>query len=141
MDQSLTDPILDKIRFHKKRILHHQERIQFHQARITEWETVLAQVQAWQRQEQPSGQVEQFTLALPKPKRERPANRNIFARELLREHAKDGILPVEIRRLANAEGFPVVTNYPYKMLALLVENGKARKDKNTGKYFPVGEED
>lgn len=136
MDQSLTEPILDKIRFHKRRIARHQERIQFHQERITEWETVLAQVQALQRQEQPSGQVEQFELALPKPPGERAANRNIFARELLKEHWKDGILPVEIRRLANAQGFPCPTNYPYKLLAILIEQGKSWKDDATGRYYP-----
>jgi hypothetical protein len=137
MDKSLTDPILDKIRFHKKRIQHHQERIQFHEERISEWESVLAQVQALQRQEQPSGQTDQFALALPKPKSERAANKTVFAREILREHAKDGILPVDIRRLANAEGFACATNFPYKLLAILVDQGKARKDPATGRYYPT----
>ena len=136
MDQSLTEPILDKIRFHKRRIGYHQDRIQFHQERVTEWETVLAQVQALQRQEQPSGQVEQFELALPKPNGERASNRNIFARELLKERWKDGVLPVEIRQLANAQGFPCPTNYPYKLLGILIEQGKAWKDDATGRYYP-----
>ena len=129
MDKSLTEPILDKIRFHKKRIQHHQEQ-------AAEWERVLAQVQALQRQEQPSGQVEQFELALPKPKGERAANRNIFAREILKERWKDGILPMEIRQLANAEGFSCPTNYPYKLLGTLIEQGKAWKDDATGRYYP-----
>jgi hypothetical protein len=129
MDKSLTEPILDKIRFHKKRVHHHQEQ-------VAEWERVLAQVQSLQRQEQPSGQVEQFELPLPKPKGERAANRNAFARDLLREHAKHGILPVEIRKLANDAGFPCPTNYPYKLLAILLEQGKVHKHK-TGRYFPV----
>jgi hypothetical protein len=127
MDQSLTEPILDKIRFHKRRIGYHRDRIQFHQERVTEWETVLAQIQALQRQEQ---------LAPPKPKGERPENRNVFARELLKERWKDGILPVEIRQLANAQGFPCPTNYPYKLLSILIEQGKAWKDDATGRYYP-----
>ena len=64
MDKPITDPILDKIRFHKSRIQNHEERIRFHQDRIDEWESVLAQVQALQRQEQPNGQVDQFTLGI-----------------------------------------------------------------------------
>ena len=135
MDKSLTDPILDKIRFHKSRIQHHQERIQFHEERISEWDTVLAQIQALQRQEQPAGQVDQFALPLPKPKGERAANRNIFARRLLVERWKEGILPVEIRQLANAEGFSCPTNYPYKLLGSLIAQGLAWKD-DTGKYYP-----
>jgi hypothetical protein len=135
MDKNLTEPILDKIRFHKSRIHHHQDRIRFHQERADEWETVLAQVQALQRQEQPSGQVDQFALPLPKPKGERVANRNIFARQLLVEHWKDGILPVEIRQLANADGFSCPTNYPYKLLGNLIEQGLAWKDA-TGRYHP-----
>jgi hypothetical protein len=135
MDKPITDPILDKIRFHKSRIQSHEERIRFHQDRIDEWESVLAQVQALQRQEQPSGQADQFTLALPKTKGERVANRNIFARQLLVERWKEGILPVEIRQLANAEGFSCPTNYPYKMLGSLIEQGLAWKD-DAGRYHP-----
>ena len=89
---------------------------------------VVAQIQALQRQEQPSGKTEQFSLALPKPKEDRDANRFVFARNVLRAHSQDGILPVEIRRLANEQGFSCPTNYPYKLLTNMVKQGTARKD-------------
>ncbi|MGA9303910.1 MAG: hypothetical protein WBW31_00765 [Candidatus Sulfotelmatobacter sp.] len=135
MDKPIAEPILDKIRFHKSRIQHHEERVQFHQERIDEWESILAQVQSVQRQEQPAGHMDQFMLALPLPKGKRAANRNVFARHLLVDRWKEGILPVEIRRLANAQGFSCPTNYPYKMLRNLIEQGLAWKDPE-GKYHP-----
>jgi hypothetical protein len=131
MDQSLVDPILDKIRIHRKRA-------EYHKQRADEWELVLAQIQALQRQEQPSGKTEQFSLALPKPKEDRDANRFVFARNVLRAHSQDGILPVEIRRLANEQGFSCPTNYPYKLLTNMVKQGTARKDE-AGRYYPVVE--
>lgn len=135
MDKPITDPILDKIRFHKSRVQHHQDRIRFHQERIDEWMSVLAQVQALQRQEQPAGQVDETTLASPKSKGDRAANRNIFARKLLLEHWNEGLLPVEIRHLANANGFSCPTNYPYKLLGNLIAQGLVWKD-DAGKYHP-----
>jgi hypothetical protein len=135
MDKPIAEPILDKIRFHKSRIQSHQERIRFHQDRINEWETILAQVQVAQRQEQPAGQVDEFTLSSFKPKGERAANRNSFARKLLVDRWKEGILPVEIRQLANAEGFSCPNNYPYKLLGNLITQGLAWKD-DAGKYHP-----
>ena|SRR5437764_10101701 len=131
MDQSIVDPIIEKIRLHRKRAEHHQKR-------ADEWETILAQIQALQRQEQPSGKTEQFALSLPKPKEARSPNRFEFARLVLKEHP-EGLLPVQIRQLANAEGFTCPTNYPYKLLTNLVKKGTARKDE-TGRYFPVEKE-
>jgi hypothetical protein len=130
MDQSIVDPII-------KKISHHRKRGEYHFRRADEWEVILAQIQALQRQEQPSGKTDEFALAIPKPKKERPANRNLFARELLQQSAQDGILPVDIRRLANEVGFSCPTNYPYKLLSTLVDQGKAYKDEASGKYFPV----
>jgi len=157
-----------KVRFHRKRA-------EFHRQRAAEWDRVLAQIQALQREEQPRGRQQgadvltdddelgdginatdaDLELARAKAaasaraaaevegrfrrqgKRKVKLDRARFARELLEEHAKDGILPVEIRRRANEAGFSTPTNYPYKILTHMVENRTARKDPSSGRYYPA----
>jgi len=128
---SPTQVIEDKIKFHRKRA-------EYHRQRAADWSGVLAQIQALQREEQPEGKSEGFQLVKPKAKRLKRGNKASFARKVLRS-AKDGVLPVEVRKLANEQGYAVPNNYPYKIFKTMIERGEARKDQD-GKYFPVGRE-
>jgi hypothetical protein len=119
----------DKVRFHRKRAQHHLDR-------AAEWERILAEIQQLQRLEQIPADVEVPKAAVPK-RTTKAANRNEFARELLRRSGTAGITPAQIRKVANEQGFPTPTNYPYKMIRNLVAQGRARKDKQTGTYFWV----
>jgi|SRR5438552_18521815 len=121
----------DKVRFHKKRA-------QYHLNRAAEWERILSEIQQLQRLEQVSADVELPKLPGPK-KTTQSQGRNEFARELLEQSAKNGITPAEIRQRANEQGFSTPNNFPYKMLRILVTQGKASKDKATGRYFAVKE--
>jgi hypothetical protein len=122
----------DKVRFHKNRAKHHLDR-------AAEWERILSEIQQLQRLEQISADAE--VPKLPRPKRTTQAQgRNELARELLERSAENGIFPAEIRQRANAQGFSTPTNFPYKMLRVLVAQGKARKDDATGRYFAVKED-
>jgi hypothetical protein len=123
----------DKVRFHKQRAQHHLER-------AAEWERILSEIQQLQRLEQLPADVEAPKTPIPK-KTTKAANRNEFAREALRKSGVAGITPAQIRRLANEQGFPTPTNYPYKMIRNLVAQGRARKDKQTGRYIAVEEKD
>jgi len=149
--------IEEKIQFHRKRA-------QYHKERADNWDRVLAQIQALQRQEQPLGRIEDFKLEQPEPeqigkpeevsspgkktkapptksqiKKEKDAVRRAdFARMLLLQHEADGILPVEVRTAANAAGISTPTNYPYKIFTRMVtRSGTARQDEGTGRYYPV----
>jgi len=127
--------IKDKVRFHRARAHHHDERARFHEDRAVEWERILSQIQQLQRIEQRKSVPKKTEL--PQPVRTKSSeNRNDFAREVLRTHAKEGVLPGEVRRLANQQGFPAPSNYPYKLFTLLVKQGKAKKD-TVGRYYPT----
>jgi hypothetical protein len=149
--------IEEKIQFHRKRS-------QYHKERADNWDRVLAQIQALQRQEQALGRVEDFKLEQPEIPVEKPETgaevakkakdaptkaqlkkqkaaekRADFARTLLLQHEADGILPVDVRTAANAAGISTPTNYPYKIFTRMVtRSGTARKDEDTGRYYPVG---
>ena len=163
--------IEEKIRFHRKRA-------QYHKERANNWDRVLAQIQALQRQEQPLGRVDDFDLAQPEPRPSLGATeeeagakakaradarakgkakarareiegadeaartklaegRAQLAREVLRLHAEDGVLPVDIRTLANKAGISTPSNYPYKLLTRMVAKKSARRDRS-GRYYPIG---
>jgi hypothetical protein len=149
--------IEEKIQFHRKRA-------QYHKERADNWDRVLAQIQALQRQEQALGRVEDFKLEQPeleqvekpeareeadKKTKAAPTKSNLkkikdgvkradFARKLLLQHEADGIPPVDVRTAANAAGISTPTNYPYKIFTRMVKSGTARKDEETGRYYPVG---
>jgi hypothetical protein len=127
--------IEDKVRFHRARAQHHDDRARFHEERAIEWGRILSQIQELQRLEQRKADSKKLDLAKPVRTTD-SATRNDFAREVLRKHQKDGVLPREVRRLANQQGFPAPNNYPYKLFTLLVKQGKARKDA-AGRYYPT----
>jgi hypothetical protein len=140
MDQSLTAPIREKIRYHKQRIKDHEERIRHHREQVAKWDGILSQIQSMQREEQPRGRAVKQPAALVSiwlPENSQlPENRAKFARQILAANAKDGVLPGRIRSLANEAKFSCPTNYPYKLLANMVKRGEARKDEE-GRYYPI----
>jgi len=119
----------DKARFHRKRA-------QYHLDRAAEWERILSEIQQLQRLEQVSADAELPKLPRPK-KTTQSQGRNDFARELLDQAAETGITPAEIRQRANEQGFPTPNNFPYKLLTIMVNKGKARKDNVSGRYYPT----
>lgn len=150
MDSSnATKPIIAKIRLYRSRAelcrrkAAENEQLAVENEKIaTSWEAVLSQIQSLQRQEQPAGVGSDLSLEELKAEPViEAANRFDLARELVIRHREDGILPVDIRRLANARGFPSLSNYPYKTLKDLIKQGKARRDHQTGRYFPVAKEE
>lgn len=129
----------EKVRFHKKRA-------QYHLDRAAEWERILSEIQRLQRLEQLPADAEVPKLATTK--KANPAgsgnehnrhNRFQFARDSLIQAGEKGRTPAEIRVLANEAHFSCPSNFPYKLLTKLVAQGKARKDKETGRYFAVKE--
>jgi uncharacterized protein YPO0396 len=70
-------------------------------------------------------------------KKAREEARCQIARQAL-QHAKDGILPVDVRRLTNERGLSTPSNFPYKLFTSLVQSGRARKDDVSGRYYPIG---
>ena len=127
--------IEEKIRFHRKKA-------DYHKQRASDWAGVLALIQALQREEQPEGKTDDFKLDKPvlplKVRVPSGGNKSLFAREVLK-NSKDGVLPVDVRKLANKEGFVVPNNYPYKIFRSMVARGEARKDQ-AGKYYPITKE-
>jgi hypothetical protein len=148
VDASATKPIIAKIRLYRDRVEFYRRKAaeSEHLAAenekiVASWEAVLSQIQELQRQEQPAATASAMPLEELKAKAEvEAANRFDLARELLIRHREEGILPVDIRRLANARGFSSPSNFPYKLLTNLVKQGRARRDHQTGRYFPVVKE-
>lgn len=122
------------------KVLFHRKRAQYHLDRAGEWECILSEIQQLQRLEQRSADIELGKV--PRPKRTtQTANRNEFARVLLRRSGTAGITPAQIRQLANEQGFSTPDNYPYKMLKTLLTQGRAKKDEETGRYIAIEEKD
>jgi len=122
-----------KSRFHQDRIKDLEKRIEYHKERKAEWDRILSEIQKLNR-------IEQLVMGSKKGETPQPVKaaevkgRNEFARQLLEKRGEHGITPGEVRAMANAQGFPVPTNYPYKMFSLMVKRGDARKDK-AGFYY------
>src|SRR5437763_1006224 len=142
MDCSVSKPILEQISKYRRRASEFRQQAQTfenfaaeQEKLATAWDAILSQVQVLQRGEQPEGQVIEFVPPQAKRPARRSANRFEFAREVMRQHRSDGVLPVDIRKLANDSGISCPTNYPYKLLTRMVNAGKARKDEATGRYF------
>lgn len=142
MDESATRPILEKIRFYRSKAkacraeAAENEKLAVENEKIAaSWETVLSQIQTLQRQAQPAGK--RLRWLVKENKKLDRTNRFALARDALRINPGVGMLPVEIRRLANQRGFSCPSNYPYKLLTKLVKEGKVRKDEETGRYFPI----
>jgi hypothetical protein len=125
----------ERVRYHNDRAKLHKKRMTFHEKRALEWERLLAQIQDMQRDEQKKADAERGERMEP-VRTTRAANRNDFAREVLHRYAKEGVLPADVRRLANQQGISAPTNYPYKLFTLMVKQGKARKDETSGRYYP-----
>jgi hypothetical protein len=114
----------------------HRKRAKYHLDRAADWERIMSEIQQLQRVEQLPADAE--VPKPPPPKKTTAAkNRNDYARELLKEFAASGITPAEVRKRANEQGFSTPDNFPYKMFKNMLKRGKVRKNKETGKYFPI----
>jgi hypothetical protein len=114
----------------------HRKRAKYHLDRAADWERIMSEIQQLQRVEQLPADAE--VPKPPPPKKTTAAkNRNDYARELLKEFAASGITPAEVRKRANEQGFATPDNFPYKMFKNMLKTGRVRKNKETGKYFPI----